>query len=644
MSVKLAIFSYPKMKDEMEAIWNEYKSKATIQVVEGPLGEVLAQAKKLEREGAFDVYISAGANAVLLRQNVSTPVVSIRVTGFDLLRSIQHAQKYDGKIAVVNYKKNIPELQEIQEVLKVSITQAIYTSERDLLKKLNTLKTAGVKTIIGHSNACDVAEKIGLQSVLVYTREAMRQALESAYELATSMRHELEKAGRLKAILDYTYSGIIATDSQGKITVFNKEAEKIVGIRAKNALHQPIETIIPNTKINNVIKTGQPELNQLQKIGSSYIFTNRVPICAHNELVGVVATFQDVTTIQKAEGQIRKNLHDKGLVAKFSFDDILGKSPALMETVALAKIFALTESTVMITGETGTGKELLAQSIHNHSPRRTKPFVAVNCSALPETLLESELFGYEDGAFTGARRGGKTGLFELAHTGTIFLDEIGEISPSLQARLLRVLQEKEIMRVGCDRIIPVDARVITATNNDIWQAVQDRKMREDLYYRLNVLHIKLPPLRHRQGDISLLAWHYIKKFAPDMLEDYQQCFSEIACALESYSWPGNIRELRNVMERLTVLAKASGSCLRQPQKYLQEMLPYRTAPLDTVREISDGRQYVRSSCAGISPEDILRVLEEAKGNKVEAARRLGMSRMTLWRRLNSLSRSSQAEK
>lgn len=638
--VKLAIFSHPKMKDEMEAIWNEYKSKAHIQVIEGTLRDVLTQATRLENEDTFDVYISAGAHATLLRQNVRTPVVGIMVTVFDFLRSIQNAKKYDGKIAVINYNKTIPELEEIQELLKVPITQDIYTNEKELIKKLKSLKKAGIKTIIGHSNACDLAEQIGLQNVLVYTREAMRQTLENACELALLRRRELEKNERLKAILDYTYSAVIATDKHGKITVFNKEAERIVGTNANNAIDQSIETVIPNTRINKIIQTGKSELNQLQKIGSSFIFTNRVPIRAHNELVGVVATFQDVTTIQKAEVQIRKNLHDKGLVAKFTFNDILGKSPALLETIELSKQFALTESTVMITGETGTGKELLAQSIHKYSHRRTNPFVAVNCSALPETLLESELFGYEDGAFTGARRGGKTGLFELAHTGTIFLDEIGEISPALQSRLLRVLQEREIMRVGCDRIIPIDVRVITATNNDIWQAVKDRKMREDLYYRLNVLHIKLPPLRHRQGDISLLAWHYIKKFAPDMLEEYKNNFSDISSVLEAYNWPGNIRELQNVIERLTVMMKGSQKILQHPKEYLREILNYQAFAADMEQKINYASSHTKTLTKDITNEVIFQVMAETKGNKVEAARRLGISRMTLWRRLNSLTHNN----
>lgn len=635
MTVKLAIFSYSRMKTEMQEVWNDFKPNMNIQVIEGVFKEALTYARKLERKGDVDVFISGGANAEILRQNVSTPVVTIRITSVDLLRSIQNAKKYDGKIAVINFERNILHLEEIQEILKLSIIQDVYKDERELFSKLHSLKQAGVKTIIGHSLACDLAEKCGMQSVLVYTRESVRQAIENAYEIALSHHREVEKTGRLKAILDYTYSGIVATDNRGIITVYNKESARIIGIPSEKAIGQLIDKIIPNTRINNVIQTRKAELNQIQEIGSSNIVTNRVPILAHNELVGVVATFQDVTTIQRAEGKIRQNLRGKGLVAKFIFDDIIGTSPALLETLKLAKKFACTESTVMITGETGTGKELLAQSIHNYSPRYNKPFVAVNCSALPETLLESELFGYEGGAFTGAKSGGKMGLFELAHTGTIFLDEMGEIPLTLQPKLLRVLQEREIMRVGSDRIIPIDVRVITATNNNIWQAVKEKKMREDLYYRLNVLNIKLPPLRERQGDISLLSLHYLKKFDPNIFDDLNRYLPEILSVLESYSWPGNIRELQNVLERLTVIMKGSTLCLKQLQKYLYEALKSQLSTITVTEDTGVHHPYAELSIKDTSPEVIFRVLEEAENNKSEAARRLGISRMTLWRKITA---------
>lgn len=635
MPIELAVFSYSRMKNEMESVWNEFKSKVNIQIIEGIFDDALKCAKNLEKEGRIDVYISAGANASVLRQNVTKPVVTIRVTGFDLLRSIQNAKTYGDKIALVSFKNNIPELLEFQDLLQTPITQVIYSSEKDLIRSISRLKRSGFNTVVGHSLACDLAEKHGMRSVLLYTRESVRQAIETACELALSTRHETEKAERLKTILDYVYSGVIATDSQGAVTVFNKGAEEIIGLSADEAIGQPIDRIIPNTRINHVIHTEKPELNQLQKIGSSYIFTNRAPIRAHNELVGVVATFQSVSTIQNAEGQIRKNLHNKGLVAKFTFDDIIGKSPLLLRTVERAQKFSQTESTILITGETGSGKELLAQGIHNHSPRRMKPFVAVNCSALPGTLLESELFGYEEGAFTGAKRGGKTGLFELAHTGTIFLDEIGEIPPSLQSSLLRVLQEREIMRVGSDRIIPVDVRVVSATNRDLRQAVKDGKMREDLYYRLNVLHVKSPPLREREGDTMLLARHYLSKFNPEIMKHPPDYVADVLSVLEAYRWPGNVRELQNVMERFSVLIKDSDMSPERLRECLNEALEQQSPPEKETSPLPPpASSPLLPPTKDISAETILRTLAQVNGNRSQAARLLGISRMTIWRKLS----------
>ncbi|MDR3565990.1 MAG: sigma 54-interacting transcriptional regulator [Negativicutes bacterium] len=638
MSIKIAIFSHPRMKKEMQAVWSEYSQSMTIHVVEEFLENALTSAIDLEETGDFDVYISAGANALLLRQKVSTPVVSIRITGLDLIRSIQLAKKYEGTMAVVSFQKSIPELQEIQGLMQLSVTHVTYSNEKELRDTIYHLKDIGITTVIGHSHACDVADNMGLHSVLIYTQESMRQAIENAYEVALSRRREIEKAERLKAILDYAYSGIIATDNRGEITVFNKEAEKILRVTADEAIGRRIENVIPETHIHNVIRTQHADLNQLQKIGDIHIITNRVPIRAHKELVGVVATFQDVTTIQKAEHKIRQDLLSKGLAAKFTFTDMQGESLALLSKLELAKKFAATESTVMITGETGTGKELLAQSIHNFSPRHNKPFVAVNCSAIPDTLLESELFGYEEGAFTGARRGGKAGLFELAHTGTIFLDEIGEIPRALQSRLLRVLQEREIMRVGSSRIIPVNVRVITATNSDLWQAVSSKKMREDLYYRLNVLHIQLPPLRDRHGDIGLLARHYVKKFTLGENNTLARCLPEILSYLESYAWPGNIRELQNVVERLAVLTNGSTIPAAQIKNYLTEMLN------QTDKDTDNDKERKTFATTYSTPKDdpalIFRLLDETGGNRSEVARRLGISRMTLWRRLNTLGEDS----
>ncbi len=261
-----------------------------------------------------------------------------------------------------------------------------------------------------------------------------------------------------------------------------------------------------------------------------------------DSLQGLVVHLQEITKVQRLEGEIRREMYAKGQIAKFSFNDIVGKSSSIERTIKYAKGFAVCDDTILIEGESGTGKELFAQAIHNGSRRYEHPFVAVNCASLPDNLLESELFGYVEGAFTGAKKGGKLGLFEVAHKGTIFLDEIGDISQLLQARLLRVLQEKQIRRIGDDRVIPVDVRVIAATNRKLSDLVANEQFRHDLYYRLNVLKLLLPPLRERLQDIPDLARYLLKNWSKDLEYCKKLELDRAFKILQAYSWPGNIRE------------------------------------------------------------------------------------------------------
>jgi transcriptional regulator with PAS, ATPase and Fis domain len=301
-------------------------------------------------------------------------------------------------------------------------------------------------------------------------------------------------------------------------------------------------------------------------------------------------------------------------VAKFTFGDICGGNPVFTRAIDLARQYARVDSTVLIHGETGVGKELFAQSIHRASSRGSGPFVAVNCAALPETLLESELFGYVEGAFTGARRKGKPGLFELAHHGTIFLDEISEIPLSLQGRLLRVLQERQVIRLGHDRVIPIDVRVLCATNRDLKGLVEEGRFRGDLYWRLNVLNLFIAPLRDRRSDILPLARLFLGTLSPEGRNGIT--FTEEAIRfLTRYRWPGNVRELRNFCERLAVghtHSVVDEEFVKLAMEYRDEATPVPTKPLDA--------------------EEIEHALNVAEGKIGKAARLLGIHRATLWRR------------
>lgn len=286
------------------------------------------------------------------------------------------------------------------------------------------------------------------------------------------------------------------------------------------------------------------------------LILTRIPILAENEVTGAVFFLNSEKKISEADRQLRLTSTKKGFIAKRSFETMIFHSPVMLETVNRAKVYSKMNSTVLLTGETGTGKEFFAQSIHNASPRRNGPFVAVNCSAFSTSLLESELFGYEEGAFTGAKKAGKAGVFELAHGGTIFLDEIGEIDATVQSRLLRVIQEREVMRLGGDRVIPIDVRIIAATNRDLKKETEKGKFRLDLYYRINVLNIEIPPLRRRLEDIYPLARQLLNE-KNELLQCKVTGFDARTLNFFSkYSWPGNIRELSNIIEKVVALTQS----------------------------------------------------------------------------------------
>lgn len=645
MSMKLVIISAtPRLTKEIKKVWREINNFNNIEIIERILlHEDESFIKQFVVQDNIGAIIASGSNLEVIRQHVSIPVIGISVTSFDLLKTIIKAKEKSKTIAIFSYKTGFSELLQIEELLKAEIRQVLYNSSDQLASKMIEIKNEGIKAVIGSSYACYLAEENSMYGYLIYSREAILQALEKARDLIFSRQREIEKAERLKAILDFAYSGIIATDEKGLLTVFNPAAEKLSGISSSFALGKPVEQIIPKIKIEKVIRSGLPEINQLHEISGVHIFANYLPIVVKGNVCGAVATFQDIDTIKEAEIKIRKILHHKGLCAKSTFDDIVGKSVNMRKTIAKARSYANSQSTILIYGETGTGKELFAQGIHNYSERRSKPFVAVNCAALPESLLESELFGYEEGAFTGARKGGKPGLFELAHMGTIFLDEISEMPLNVQARLLRVLQEKEIMRIGSDKVNIVDIRIIAAANQDLWEKAQAGLFRQDLYYRLNVLKIVIPPLRERMDDIQLLVNGIIKANLPD-IKFQNKIASYIPLMVSNFEklcWPGNVRQLESVVKRLlTLFVQCDEECsyhefLDSLQEAISDVSILGQASAEKNKR-TDDKTYGQVLNKDISDFDIEKVLREVNGNKTKAAEILGVSRMTLWRRLKKI--------
>lgn len=369
------------------------------------------------------------------------------------------------------------------------------------------------------------------------------------------------------SIFNAIQEGIEIVDQAGWVQYINPAFSTITGLKKEDRIGKNIYEVVPHGPLVKVLETGNPVFGarMAMKDAGIDIIANTAPIYVNKIMVGAVVIFQDITEIKRLNNLVRESknkiqdLHQKlskVANAEYNFEDIVGRSYPIRQSIEIAERSAATESTVLLTGESGTGKELFAHSIHNASARSNYPFIKVNCAAIPENLLESEFFGYEKGAFTGAARQ-KVGRFELAHGGTIFLDEIGDMPVPLQAILLRVLEHGEVVRVGGTESIYVDARVIASTNRNLKKLVQEGKFREDLFYRINVVNIEIPPLRQRQEDILTLADHILKQTNRKLGKNVEGFSDQALERLNQYKWPGNVREMRNYIERAVIMAENS---------------------------------------------------------------------------------------
>ncbi len=636
------VFVVPDEKVAATAEEVIHELNENIEVYCGSFSEGLKYARLAVCNGA-NLIISRGGTGNLIKRNVEIPVIEIEFGSYDVINSIHKAIQYSNMIGIVGFSGLSLTYKKVSSILEKTFSAKIITttikSEREIEHHITNLYLLGCRVFIGGQAVMDVLDRLGYAGVLIETgKEAIAEAISYAKGIMEVQMIEKEKAAILKSIIDFAYDGILGIDKNGLITVFNPVAEKITGVAYNHAIEKSVDDVIENTRMIQVLKTGIPELGEIQQIGNTSIVTNRVPIVVEGEILGAVATFQEIEKIQKMETQIRKKLLAKGHIAKTTFDDIKGKSKEILKTKEKARLYAGVDSTVLILGETGTGKELFAQSIHNASLRGDKPFVAVNCAALPENLLESELFGYVEGAFTGARKGGKIGLFELAHRGTIFLDEISEMSPNLQARFLRVLQEKEVVRLGDDKIIPVDVRVIAATNRDLYKFVEEGEFREDLFYRLCVLRLDIPPLRQRKDDLYELVSYFLYEKSKFLNIRIKGISSESIAKIVLYDWPGNVRQLENFLERCVVLCAGDVINVDVIDEAIIGIPTHINGTEDTDKEAQSSNRGVLKH---IENETIKNILEETNGNKSLAAERLGISVTTLWRRLKNMEESEE---
>ncbi|MFL0449971.1 sigma 54-interacting transcriptional regulator [Bacillus altitudinis] len=460
-----------------------------------------------------------------------------------------------------------------------------------------------------------------------------------AVELAEEVTNLKEVRTMLEAIIQSSDEAISVVDEQGKGILINRAYTKMTGLTDKEVVGKPAGADISEGESMHlkVLETRRPVRGVRMKVGPNKkdVIVNVAPVIVDGILKGSVGVIHDVSEIQSLTNELNKARQlIRTLEAKYTFEDIIGESEQMLVALEQAKLGAKTPATILLRGESGTGKELFAHAIHNESDRKYNRFVRVNCAALSETLLESELFGYEEGAFSGARRGGKKGLFEEANHGSIFLDEIGEMTPSTQAKLLRVMQEKEIVRVGGTKAIPVDVRVITATNVNIEKAMAEGKFREDLYYRMNRYPISIPPLRQRLEDIESLSKRLIQKINLDYGRNVSGLTDRALNRLRSYSWPGNVRELENVLGRAMIFLNPQEEWIDEAHIAFMESDEHEEKEQQELAVSQFEGETLSDAVETFEAQLIKQTLEKHQFNRTKTAKTLGISIRNLYYKMD----------
>lgn len=439
----------------------------------------------------------------------------------------------------------------------------------------------------------------------------------------------------LENIFEQAYDGVMVVDCQGIITRITKAYCHFLNIEQEDAIGRHCTEILPTSRMHIIAQTGHAEIGEVMEINGKEAMVMRLPLRENGKIIGAVGKVmfrdvQDLRTLAEKLDVLENKLkfYEKELKHyqkfRYTFSNIIGQSQSILKTKVLAEKAALGKSTVLLRGESGTGKELFAHAIHAASLRHDQPFVRVNCGAIPAELLESELFGYEEGAFTGAKKGGKPGKFELANKGTIFLDEIGDLPLGMQAKVLRILQEKEVERVGSNRLQHLDIRVIAATHRDLEKMMNEGEFRRDLYYRLNVFTVTIPPLRERERDVLLLSEHLLDKFQRELGSSLKILDPRVAELFQLYSWPGNVRELQNSLERAINVTEGHMIHLEDLPLYLQDM---------EGRRATTSLQPLALEMADAERRAIIKALKTARGNKTKAAEFLGIHRTNLYKKM-----------
>ncbi|WP_087045955.1 propionate catabolism operon regulatory protein PrpR [Caballeronia ptereochthonis] len=616
-----------------------YADRAELDVV--PLGfEDAASSIESAYDDRPDVVVAGGSNGAYLKSRVSVPVVVISPTGFDVMHALTKARREGASVALVTHGDTPGEIRRFLAAYGIDMICESYRSAQDAESLVLDLRDRGVDVVVGPGLVADLAADAGMSSVFLYSRTSVVAAFETALEVAQAMRREVARRNRLDNLLQHLRDGVVAVDAGGRIEAVNRRLAAALGIAdASRAVGRALLDVAP--ELDGVLPDADGDVFGTVR-GVSYAI-HRGPLAGDGASGGTIFTFQESRAVERLDRSLRSRQGAQEFVARYRLEDVVGESESMERVRALVRRYAKSDATVLILGESGTGKEMVAQSMHRLSRRKDFPFVAMNCGAFPEALLESELFGYEEGAFTGARKGGKAGLIEAAHRGTLFLDEIGEMPPALQSRLLRVLQEREVIRLGSTEPTRVDIRVIAATHRTLAAGVADGSFRADLFYRINILSIALPPLRARSNDILPLATDLLMRAAKReralatrvrSRDVAAQILTPLAHALQRYPWPGNVRELQNIMERIAVEITDLDVENGRPVALTLDELKGIAPEIFEAESQANVARSLRDLGRSVEADQVRASLAAFGGDREAVCKALGISKTTLWRRLN----------
>jgi propionate catabolism operon transcriptional regulator len=623
--------------ESFQAVAPEFAERARVELLHDAFESVVEPLTQAIAQGRCDVVVASGSNGAFLRTRLPVPVVLVQVGGYDLMAALTQARQLSDRIAVVLHRKVSAELQRFTDVFGMSVDLRAYETPEDVQRCIKDLAHDGVGVVVGAGMVTDFAKQAGLTGVLLYSPGSVRAAMDTALAIALAQYEERSRRDRLDLVLRHLNDGVVAVDMQGRITTMNPAAARIVGTTAGQALGRPLTDAAPGLNPGPILTRGTPELGRIDEVRGQPLVVDCVPLYEVGTQTGALLTLHPSQPLEHAVGRLRAHSHRRSRSARYTLNGLVAISASMRELVHRCEVLARnSDASVLIQGESGSGKEVVAQGIHRASRRQARPFVAINCGAFPEQLLESELFGYEEGAFTGARRQGKAGLFEAADGGTLLLDEVGEMPLPLQTRLLRALQEKEITRVGGIDAIPIDVRIIAATHRDLAALAREGTFRHDLFYRLHILQIRVPPLRERPEDIEALASDLLPaalrrvgagEFAP-------QALAAVMPMLIEHDWPGNVRELENVIERISIECLLAGSV--PSAAVLRAVLdPFDSAVRDKDTGVKEGTGRLEDIQRAAELDHINETLRAHGGNQAAAARALGISRTTLWRKIKA---------